>query len=122
MSKLRQTVVNLLDELGMYSGCHRMPERSFFWKNHQFPVCARCTGVFIGQIFAILINFFANITYKISIICLSIMGLDWLIQELGLKMSTNYRRLFTGILGGFGLFNIYCIFAKNIIHIIRKRF
>ncbi|MBQ3473297.1 MAG: DUF2085 domain-containing protein, partial [Methanobrevibacter sp.] len=26
--------------------CHRMHERSFFIKGHQFPVCARCTGFY----------------------------------------------------------------------------
>lgn len=25
-------------------GCHRRPERSFFYKGRQFPICARCTG------------------------------------------------------------------------------
>ena len=35
-----------------------------------------------------------------------IMGFDWGIQELNIKESNNYRRLITGILGGFGLFSI----------------
>lgn len=114
MSKLRKQMVNFIDEIGEQSGCHRLPERSFFYKGHQFPVCARCTGVCFGQICAVVLNFFANIPAAISFIFLGSMGLDWLIQEVGIKESNNYRRLFTGILGGFGLFNLYCIVFKKI--------
>jgi uncharacterized membrane protein len=28
--------------------CHQKPERSFFWEGQQFPVCARCTGLYIS--------------------------------------------------------------------------
>lgn len=114
MSKLWKSVVKLIYEIGDCSGCHQLPERSFFWKGHQFPVCARCTGVAIGQAFAVFIAFIKDIPLKISILCLSIMGIDWGIQELGIKESTNYRRLFTGILGGFGLFSIYASIIKKI--------
>jgi uncharacterized membrane protein len=29
--------------------CHQRPERSFFWGSHQFPVCARCTGIYLSS-------------------------------------------------------------------------
>src|SRR5436190_17610406 len=29
--------------------CHQRPERSFFWGVHQFPVCARCTGIYLSS-------------------------------------------------------------------------
>ena len=28
--------------------CHQRPERSFFWDGQQFPVCARCTGLYLS--------------------------------------------------------------------------
>ncbi|HWI19970.1 MAG TPA: DUF2085 domain-containing protein [Vicinamibacterales bacterium] len=28
--------------------CHQKPERSFFIDAHQLPVCARCTGLYLG--------------------------------------------------------------------------
>jgi len=28
--------------------CHQRPDRSFFWDGHQFPVCARCTGLYLS--------------------------------------------------------------------------
>lgn len=114
MSKLWKSVVNLLYEIGNNSGCHQLPERSFFWKGHQFPVCARCTGVAIGQLFAILYSFKKKVSFKVSILFLFIMGFDWGIQELNIKESNNYRRLITGILGGFGLFSIYANICKKL--------
>lgn len=80
--------------------------RSFFVKGLQFPVCARCTGVIAGQLTA-LIAFPFRIPLSVCIACLAVMGLDWSIQELGIKSSTNPRKFLTGILGGFGLFSLY---------------
>ena len=34
--------------------CHQRPERSFFWAGHQFPVCARCTGLYLSAALGVL--------------------------------------------------------------------
>ena len=44
-------------EFGKKMGCHQIPERSFFFKGYQFPVCGRCTGVIIGEIVTIILFF-----------------------------------------------------------------
>lgn len=120
MSELRKSMVNLLNEIGERSGCHRIPERSFFYKGYQFPVCARCTGVCLGQLTAIVVNLFYKIPLRFALSCLAIMGFDWGIQELKIMPSTNLRRLFTGISGGFGLFSIYFLIAKYALKKISK--
>ena len=28
--------------------CHQLPERSFYWGEWQFPVCSRCTGLYLS--------------------------------------------------------------------------
>lgn len=109
-------MVDFIYELGAYSGCHRMPERSFFYKGRQFPVCARCTGVCFGQLGALLFCCFYTVPVKICLLCLAVMGLDWGMQECGITASTNRRRFLTGILGGFGLFSMYITAAKGIFH------
>jgi len=120
MSKLRQTILETIRIIGNNSGCHQMPERSFFYHGKQFPVCARCTGVFIGQILAIIFSILKfTVKIPVSIFLISIMGLDWFIQEIKIKPSTNIRRLLTGICGGFGVFSIYIRCGKIIIKIFR---
>ena len=97
-----------LMEFGHRVGCHQIPERSFFYKNYQYPVCARCTGVIIGEIVTIILLI---IKLKVSIITafilLMIMGFDWFIQFINILESNNIRRLLTGISGGIGLTYIY---------------
>jgi uncharacterized membrane protein len=108
MPKLRETVLTLLQDIGDRSGCHQMPERSFKIGTYVFPVCARCTGVFFGQLSAIVFAVSGVICpYYIALSLLAIMGLDWFVQRIGLRESTNLRRLVTGICGGFGLFSVY---------------
>lgn len=117
MSKLQQSFLRIIYTLGNHSGCHQLPERSFFYRGWQFPVCARCTGVFIGEILAIICGFFKKLPSGWAIAALSSMGLDWALQELHIKESTNRRRFITGLLGGFGLFSLYL----NIIKWLLKR-
>ena len=86
---------------GRFVGCHQRPDRSFFIHGNQFPVCARCTGVFAGECFGVI--FFRTITPPTTLLLTfcGIMFLDWLIQFLKIRESTNRRRLITGTLGGY---------------------
>lgn len=94
--------INIM-KIGATAGCHQRPDRSFFYHNRQFPICARCTGVLIGYIAALTaFIFFMTPLWLCLLFCL-IMFLDWLIQYLKIKESNNIRRLITGILGGYGL-------------------
>lgn len=113
MSKLWISFLEFIRIVGNHSGCHQLAERSFFYKGKQFPVCARCTGVFFGHMTAIIL-FFCNkqICLKYSISLMSVMGLDWGLQEIGLIESTNKRRLLTGFCGGLGLYSIYALIIK----------
>lgn len=109
MSKLWSSFLEIATIAGNHSGCHQMPERSFFINGRQMPVCARCTGVFIGQCMAIIFKAARPKDRGVWIpaLLLMLMGIDWGIQEFGIKESTNRRRLITGIAGGFGLFRLY---------------
>ncbi|MDD3137943.1 MAG: DUF2085 domain-containing protein [Lachnospiraceae bacterium] len=95
-----------LMRIGNIMGCHQLPERSFFFKKYQFPVCARCTGVIISSIIAIFTYFFYPINIITAFLLSFIMFLDWFIQFLKIKPSTNSRRLITGIIGGYGVATI----------------
>lgn len=93
--------LKFLDYIGKISGCHRLPDRSFHYKSYQFPVCARCTGVFVGNVISVLLVFFyiPDLWFLITGCC--IMFLDWFVQYIDIAPSNNIRRLITGILGGY---------------------
>lgn len=90
--------------LGASLGCHQLPERSFSIRGYQFPVCARCTGTFAGEIlclagyfaFGLLLPPLAAIAY-----CF-VMLFDWVAQQLDWYRGNNASRFITGILGGLG--------------------
>lgn len=107
---LSRHIMNLYGSLFLWGhrvGCHQRPDRSFFYKSYQFPVCARCTGVLLGYVIAFPLFFLWRTScFPSALICL-VMLLDWLIQFLGIRESTNCRRLVTGILGGYGIMIFY---------------
>ena len=111
-----------LMEAGRKLGCHQMPDRSFFFKGYQFPVCARCTGVILGEIIAIVVLIFVRIYYWIALLCLIPMGIDWGIQYLEILKSDNIRRVITGTIAGFGLTHIYFYIIIAIINFLKNLF
>lgn len=107
--------------LGEGMGCHQKPERSFFIKGYQMPVCARCSGVFIGYTAALccaVAGRLKKMNWIAPLGCL-VMLTDWSVQALKIKESTNMRRLFTGIFGGFGIMAVWisvlsCLLKKAV--------
>lgn len=93
--------------LGSLSGCHQLPERSFFIKGKQFPVCARCTGAFIGYVLGGLMYAAIQLPIWLAVLFCTIMFIDWLLQRIDVLQSNNMRRLITGILCGGGLVQLY---------------
>ena len=89
-------------EIGRIAGCHQRSDRSFFVRGKQFPVCARCTGVFFGYLVGGILFWFYKIPFCFNIAFCAIMFADWLVQRLGWRESTNLRRLITGIVCGVG--------------------
>lgn len=108
--------------LGAAAGCHQMPERSFFIGGYQMPVCARCTGVFLGQCaaFAVLICRKRVPAWAAAVLLLT-MGADWFVQYIGLRESTNPRRLVTGVLGGMGVVFLWAAAVRAVINEIKKK-
>lgn len=100
-------------KIGHFCGCHQMPERSFFVRGYQFPVCARCAGVYLGGLSGFILYWFVKPNILLSIIFCIIMFLDWEIQYKEILKSTNIRRVITGTLAGYGLVSLeVCIIAK----------
>lgn len=97
------------------SYCHRKPERSFFWKGKQFPVCARCTGIHIGYL-SMPVFLFGLLTFNfwISILMMIPTYLDGTIQAIYNRESNNFIRVSTGIIAGVGSMSLISIIGKKI--------
>jgi len=109
-----------LMRIGSHFGCHQISERSFFIKGYQFPVCARCTGVLAGNLAAYALFFIYAIPLEFCVIGCTVMFIDWFIQYIGIRESTNIRRLITGIIAGYSLATLYCIVLKYIAQLLIK--
>ena len=100
--------MNKLDKwLPIIFGCHTRNDRSFYFNGRKFPICARCTGEFIGIIFSIFTFKFYNPNLLINVLIMIPMLLDGFLQLLTRYESNNIKRLITGILFGYSLCNIF---------------
>ena len=90
---------------GHYWGCHQMSQRSFSAYGYQFPLCARCTGILIGElavVFLLLMGY--RLSARAALHWMLPMIADGSIQLFCARYeSTNARRLITGMLFGIAL-------------------
>ncbi len=93
-------------KLGALTGCHQKYERSFHFFGCQFFVCARCTGIAVGQFLALLsVAYYKNASLSLlfiwAAVSVSALAVDGLGQLWGYWVSTNLRRFVTGLFSGF---------------------
>lgn len=100
--------------------CHQLPERSFFIRGYQFPLCARCTGIVLGFLIAPIITIFWKGNLWLSLALVAIMVADGLIQLKTKYRSTNPRRLLTGLGAGYAFFNLLFLIIWNIVLYVKK--
>ena len=75
------------------------------------PVCARCEGELLGAIAAVIAVWFIRPPYWLMAAFMIPMAADGLVQAFTKYESTNWRRLMTGILFGFGAALILIMFG-----------
>ena len=102
-----------------YFICHRIPDRTFKVGKYYFPVCARCTGIYISAFSYFILAMFVPIVYSMELIILATLfiiptAIDGISQLLNKRNSNNYLRFITGLFAGLGL----AILAKAIKFII----
>ena len=113
------SVLGKADLVG-FAVCHRIPERSFILAGRQLPLCARCTGTFLGAMLALAVMLVLGRRRASSLPPVPVLGLlvifmgvwafDGLNSYLGLYPGApqlyqpqNWLRLTTGLLEGLAL-------------------
>lgn len=102
MTKADQVWIKSMEWCAKYWGCHQMPERSFFVLGYQLPVCARCTGIMLGEIIATIGVLFFLPRFLLCIIVMVPMLIDGTVQYRTKYVSNNTKRFFSGLLFGYG--------------------
>ena len=106
-----------------YVSCHRKPERSFFWKGKQFPVCARCTGIHIGYLaFPLFLFGIIRFNWWIAILLMAPTIIDGLTQAYFNRESNNILRVTTGLMAGIGAMSLVSLIGIEIGLLILKLF
>lgn len=94
--------------------CHQLPERSYFLDGHQFAVCSRCTGIYAGFAFTLLLyplvrSLKNTDTPPRSWLLLAAvpLAIDFGVTFFGFWQNTHTSRLLTGaLLGGAVVFYV----------------
>lgn len=95
--------------------CHKIPSRSFFFRGRQFPVCARCTGMYIGYLSYPFFMFdIFNLNLIVTLLFIVPTFIDGLTQAYFNRESNNILRLLTGILSGIGQMSLVAIIGKSL--------
>ena len=105
---LQDSIENSDKNLSKVFICHRLPERTFKIKNHYFPVCSRCTGIYIGTFSYYTFVYFVYVQYNVALILTAFLMVlptfsDGLTQFFGFRESNNTLRFSTGLIAGVGL-------------------
>jgi uncharacterized membrane protein len=101
--------------------CHQDPQRSFFLWGTQFPLCARCTGLYgflvVGGVFALTI--FKKTIFHHRVIFLFIAlsvssGIEAMLESWFFQ-TNNMIRFISGSISGFflGLTILHLIFVRK---------
>lgn len=82
--------------------CHRRPDRSLFFQGQQLPVCARCTGIWLGYALGIILLLVTILPWWIGPLLIVPAAIDAITQFFYWRQSSNPLRIITGIGAGIG--------------------
>ena len=113
--KINPLYIDLIDgkidgayKFPFYFICHRIPDRTFKIRKYYFPLCARCTGIYVSGFTYFFIATAVPIVYNLELIILAILliiptAIDGTSQLLNKRESNNNLRFITGLFAGIGL-------------------
>lgn len=100
--------------------CHGRVERSLELFGVPMPICARCTGIYVGLLAGLaafwLIRFVKEKTMRMAAFAaVTPLAIDGLTQLTGLRESTNPLRIATGVITGlaFGLWILAAVERRD---------
>ena len=94
--------------------CHQLPERSYFIDGHKLAVCSRCTGLYAGFAFTLLLYpLIGSLKNTVMpprswlVLATIPLAIDFSVNFFGFWHNTHTSRLLTGaLLGGAAVFYV----------------
>jgi uncharacterized membrane protein len=84
-----------------FSFCHRRKDRSIRISGYTFPLCARCTGLWLGFVMGLLVRVAGlHMPLIFAFVLMLPLTVDGLTQLAGYRESNNRLRLLSGVLFG----------------------
>jgi uncharacterized membrane protein len=100
---------------GHYTRCHQLDSRSFHVGIRKYPVCARCTGIFLAVPVALAAcAIWGPLPLLVSIAIALPMVIDGMVQAVSSYESTNAKRFMTGSLFGIAFGSITASIARAV--------
>ncbi|MBW3563398.1 MAG: DUF2085 domain-containing protein [Acidobacteria bacterium] len=96
--------------------CHGIPERSLRIADHLLPICARCTGIYLGGILAALAALLLRVrsaSLALGIVLMIPLAIDGTGQALGIWTTGNPARFATGMLFAVGFVTAAVAYARR---------
>jgi len=103
--------------LPLFFGCHQRIERTFRFFHNPLPLCARCTGIYVGVFLAIVITYVNVLPWYVYLLVGVPMIVDGSLQKYKHIISNNTRRFSTGLLFGitfsyiFTMYNVFLVYG-----------
>lgn len=101
--------------------CHGRVERCFLLFGEPMPICARCTGVYLGMLGGIALFWLIpmlreRVMRGFAFAAVVPLALDGVTQLTGLRESTNSLRVATGLIAGlaFGLWVLSAVERRDV--------
>lgn len=100
--------------------CHGRIERSFLLFGVPMPICARCTGIYLGLLaalaaFKLIPLLRERVMRAVALVAILPLGIDGVTQLLGFRESVNVLRVTTGVVAGlaFGLWILSAVERRD---------
>jgi len=97
--RLHNIMQSILYRVALVWRCHQKPERSFFIRNRQLPLCARCCGILLGIVLSPIALLFTVNGYFATMLLMPCI-VDGGTQAVNLRQSNHCLRFVSGILFG----------------------
>jgi len=103
--------------LALFFGCHQRIDRSFRLLKKPLPICSRCSGIYLGILINIAVNYLWNLPFYFYLIMGIPLVIDGILQKYKNISSNNVRRIISGLLFSFTLVYLFALYNALVVQV-----